>query len=224
MNTNATYLHIPKLLNEAELLQVSELSKQALYTDGKSTASSAAKLVKQNLQMDMQSQHYAMAQQVILAALNNSSLFREATFIKNIYPFLLSKYTQGMEYGWHVDSPLMGNMMRTDIAITIFLNEPNEYEGGELELQTPIGNQLYKLAAGDAICYPCTQVHRVKPVTSGQRLVAVSWIESMVKDSEQRKILFDIQQTIQTLIKTEWKEEASNLQQMRSNLIRMWAQ
>lgn len=224
MEINASYLHLSQLLSGEQLQQINELSKQAAYLDGKSTASSAAKLVKHNLQMDAQSQPYAMAQQIILGALNQSSLFREATFIKNIYPFLLSKYTQGMEYGWHVDSPLMGNMMRTDIAITIYLNNPDEYDGGELELQTPLGNQLYKLAAGDALCYPCTQVHRVRPVTKGQRLVAVSWIESMVKSTEERKILFEMQQTIEALLQTAAKEEANKLQQIRSNLIRMWAQ
>lgn len=224
MEINASYLHLTQLLSGEQLQQISELSKQAAYLDGKSTASNAAKLVKHNLQMDAQSQTYAMAQQIILGALNQSSLFREATFIKNVYPFLLSKYTQGMEYGWHVDSPLMGNMMRTDIAITIYLNNPDEYDGGELELQTPIGNQLYKLAAGDAICYPCTQVHRVRPVTKGQRLVAVSWIESMVKSTDKRKILFEMQQTIEALLQTAVKEEANKLQQIRSNLIRMWAQ
>ena len=223
MEINASYLHLSQLLSGDQLQQINELSKQAAYLDGKSTASSAAKLVKHNLQMDAQSQPYAMAQQIILGALNQSSLFREATFIKNIYPFLLSKYTQGMEYGWHVDSPLMGNMMRTDIAITIYLNNPDEYDGGELELQTPLGNQLYKLAAGDALCYPCTQVHRVRPVTKGQRLVAVSWIESMVKSTEERKILFEMQQTIEGLLQTAAKEEANKLQQIRSNLIRMWA-
>jgi PKHD-type hydroxylase len=224
MEINASYLHLSQLLSGEQLQQINELSKQAAYLDGKSTASSAAKLVKHNLQMDAQSQPYAMAQQIILGALNQSSLFREATFIKNIYPFLLSKYTQGMEYGWHVDSPLMGNMMRTDIAITIYLNNPDEYDGGELELQTPLGNQLYKLAAGDALCYPCTQVHRVRPVTKGQRLVAVSWIESMVKSTEERKILFEMQQTIEGLLQTAAKEESNKLQQIRSNLIRMWAQ
>ncbi len=224
MEINASYLHLSQLLSGEQLQQINELSKQAAYLDGKSTASSAAKLVKHNLQMDAQSQPYAMAQQIILGALNQSSLFREATFIKNIYPFLLSKYTQGMEYGWHVDSPLMGNMMRTDIAITIYLNNPDEYDGGELELQTPLGNQLYKLAAGDALCYPCTQVHRVRSVTKGQRLVAVSWIESMVKSTEERKILFEMQQTIEALLQTAAKEEANKLQQIRSNLIRMWAQ
>ena len=220
---HATYLTIENLLNAEQLQQIKTISNQAAFDDGKKTATQAARQVKNNLQIDAQSQSAMALQQIILASLNQSSLFRNATFIKNVYPFLFSKYTEGMEYGWHVDSPLMGNMMRTDIAITIFLNNPDEYEGGELELQTPSGTQLYKLPAGSAVCYPCTQLHQVKKVTKGERRVAVSWIESMVKNSEQRKILFDMQQCIEVLLQNQQTEQANTLQQIHSNILRMWA-
>jgi PKHD-type hydroxylase len=225
MKLQATYLHIEQLLNAELLKQIEMLSGQAAFEDGRKTASAAAREVKNNLQIDGQSQAAMTMQQVLLGALNQSKVFRDATFIKNIYPFLFSKYEPGMQYGWHVDSPLMGGMMRTDIAITIFLNDPSEYDGGELELQSPTGTLLYKLAAGDAICYPCTQLHRVREVTRGQRRVAVSWIESMVKSSDQRKVLFDIQQVIDALREKDIQsEEANLLQQNHSNLVRMWAQ
>src|SRR5688572_11228805 len=110
----ATYLHLENLLSREQLSQITTLSAQAAFHDGKFTASDAAKEVKHNLQMDMQTQYYMQIQQVILAALNQSEVLRNATLLKNIYPFLLSKYNKGMEYGWHVDSPLMGDMMRTD--------------------------------------------------------------------------------------------------------------
>ena len=224
MTLQATYLHIENLLSKEHINQISSLSLQAVFNDGKLTASNAAREVKHNMQMDMQNQYYMQIQQFILAAMNQCTIFREATFVKNIYPFLLSKYGPGMEYGWHVDSPLMGNMMRTDIAITIFLNDPEEYEGGELELRTPLGDKLYKLPAGHAICYPCTQLHRVRPVTGGERRVAVSWIESMVKNGEQRKILFDLQRIINNLLSNNAREQAGELQQIHSNLLRMWAE
>lgn len=221
----ATYLHIPGLLSKEQLAQIDALSNKAAFADGRNTASAAAKEVKHNLQMDTNSQEYGMIQQHIFGALNQNVLFRNATFPKNVYPFLFSKYTPGMEYGWHVDSPLMGNMMRTDIAITIFLNDPEAYEGGELELQSPTGPALYKLAAGDAICYPCTQLHRVRQVTNGERRVAVSWIESMVKDAGQRKVLFDTQHVIDSLREKDLQSsEANLLQQTHSNLLRMWAE
>ena len=130
-----------------------------------------------------------------------------------------------MAYGWHVDSPVMGNMIRTDIAITVFLNDPSAYEGGELELQTVAGTALYKLAKGDAICYPCTQLHQVRAVTKGERKVAVSWIQSMVRHAEQRKILFEINNVIDHLRQKELQsEEANLLLQTHSNLLRMWSE
>ncbi|WP_276132235.1 Fe2+-dependent dioxygenase [Polluticoccus soli] len=224
MNNHAIYLHVKELLNSQQLTVVHNLLETARYADGRETATAAARDVKNNLQVDMNAPQYGMLQQVILDGLNNSMLLRDAIFPKHVYPFLISKYTDGMEYGWHVDSPLMGNMMRTDIAITVFLNDPDKYEGGELELQSSSGTLLYKFAAGDAICYPCTQLHRVRPVIKGERRVAVSWMQSMVKDAESRKMLFDIQQVIDSLRAVDLQSvEAHLLQQTHSNLLRMWA-
>lgn len=175
--------------------------------------------------MNMQSSQYMAVQQILLAALNQSPIFRQATFPKNIYPFLISKYTEGNGYGWHVDSPLMGNMMRTDIAMTIFLNNPDEYTGGELELQTPVGTIEYKLAKGDAICYPCQQLHRVKDLTHGVRQVAVTWIHSLVKNSDEREILNNLQQAISSLRSSGANSaEEHILQQNYSNLLRKWSE
>ena len=115
-------------------------------------------------------------------------------------------------------------MIRTDVALTIFLNDPEEYDGGELELQTANGNILYKLNKGDAICYPCTQVHRVREVTRGERNVAVSWVQSLVKETVYRKMLFEIFQVTENLLsKALVEEEYLVLQQHYSNLLRMWA-
>lgn len=225
MTIQNTYLTIPGLLTKEQLQQIDALSARANFEDGKKTATAAAREVKNNLQMDMQGQEYGMIQQILLQALNGNTTFRNATLLKNIYPFLISTYRKGMTYGWHVDSPLMANMMRTDIAMTIFLSNPDEYEGGELELQTASGTVLYKLPAGDAVCYPCTQLHQVREVFSGERRVAVTWIQSMVKSADQRKILTDIQTVIDELRKEDLISEPANvLQQTHSNLIRMWAE
>lgn len=225
MTIQNTYLTIPGLLTKEQLQQIDALSARANFEDGKKTATAAAREVKNNLQMDMQSQEYGMIQQILLQALNGNMQFRNAVLLKTIYPFLISTYRKGMTYGWHVDSPLMANMMRTDIAMTIFLSNPDEYEGGELELQTASGTVLYKLPAGDAVCYPCTQLHQVREVFSGERRVAVTWIQSMVKSADQRKILTDIQEVIDELRREELISEPANLlQQTHSNLIRMWAE
>ncbi|WP_158826614.1 Fe2+-dependent dioxygenase [Mucilaginibacter lacusdianchii] len=223
MTLQNTYLHIPHLLDTAQLQQVDSLLANASFVDGGMTATDAAKRVKRNLQMDMQTQQYAAVHQILLTAINRNLLLRNAVFPKEIYPFLISRYTAGMTYGWHVDSPVMGNMMRTDIAMTIFLNEKEDYSGGELELQTPVGNQLYKYDAGDAICYPCTQLHRVCEVQAGERRVAVTWMESLIKSQEHRQILFELQQIIDSLFAKDIHDnEARLLQQNHSNLIRMW--
>lgn len=219
-----TFLHLSNLLNAAELEQIGKLSEQAVYKDGKITASGAAREVKDNLQLNESDEVYMSIQQILLTALNRNTIFRNALLPQNVYPFLISKYNMGMGYGWHVDSPVMGNMMRTDVAMTIFLNGPGEYEGGELELQTALGTVKFKLDKGDAICYPCQHLHRVCEITSGQRNVAVTWIQSLVRSPEQRKILFELQQVTETLHqKNISPEETGVLQQHYSNLLRMWA-
>lgn len=221
---NNTYLHIPNLLSETEVDDIRFLFKSGAFDDGRLTAYSAAKEVKSNLQLNPQTQEHVAIQQNILAALNRNTLFRNAVLPHSIHPFVISNYKPGMHYGWHVDSPVMGNMIRTDVALTIFLNDPEEYDGGELELQTANGNILYKLNKGDAICYPCTQVHRVREVTRGERNVAVSWIQSLVKETVYRKMLFEIFQVTENLrSKALVEEEYLVLQQHYSNLLRMWA-
>ncbi len=224
MNTQITYLHIPGLLNIDELRAIADISDQAVYENGKLTASDAARDVKNNLQLNQQEQAYTSIQQLLLQSLNRNLLFRNAVLPQHVYPFLISKYQENMSYGWHVDSPIMGDMLRTDIAMTIFLNGPNEYEGGELELQTPLGAAKFKLNVGDAICYPCTYVHRVNEVTSGCRHVAVTWVQSLVRNPEHRNILFGLHQVTESLYsKKNATEELGALQQHYSNLLRMWA-
>jgi len=219
-----TYLQIPNLIELHELDQILTLSDSATYEDGRLTASSVARDVKDNLQLNTQSQSYMAIQQIILNALNRNTLFRNAVLPQQVYPCLISKYQKGMKYGWHVDSPIMGNMLRTDVAMTIFLNNADEYEGGELELQSPTGTVQFKLNRGEAVCYPCTQVHRVNEVTGGERRVAVTWIQSIVKAPEQRKMLFDVYQVTEGLrAKNITGDEFSILQQHYSNLLRMWA-
>jgi len=225
MNISTTYLHIKQLLNTDQLNHISKLLENASYEDGKNTASDTARLVKNNMQMNVQSSQNMAIQQILLTALNQNELFRNATLPKNIYPFLISKYTPGNGYGWHVDSPLMGNMMRTDIAMTIFLNDPEEYSGGELELHTPIGNIEYKFNKGDAICYPCMQLHRVKDIIAGERHVAVTWIQSLVKNVEEREILNNLQCVISSLKNSKSNTEEQNIiQQNYSNLLRKWSE
>jgi len=220
------YLVIPTLLNDAEQLQIKELLNTATFTSGKITATGAALKVKNNEQLDREAYHTKAINQVLEKALMTSPIFRESTQPKSILPFLISRYYTNMEYGWHVDSPLMAvdqNIIRVDLSITIFLNAASEYEGGELEIETPSGLKTFKLNVGDAVIYPTTQLHRVKPVTDGVRMVAVSWIQSMIKSTEQRDLLFQLK-SLQELLNQQQQGSSLHLlsQQVYSNLLRMF--
>jgi PKHD-type hydroxylase len=132
-----------------------------------------------------------------------------------------------MSYGEHVDDPVMGEgaLYRSDVSVTIFLNDPAEYDGGELIITTAFGEQPVKLAAGDAVLYPSSSVHRVAEITRGERLVAVSWIQSMVRNPEQRALLHELNQARETLLSEQPdSEETRRVNQSYINLVRMWSE
>ncbi len=219
------FLHIPSLLTEAELTAIDERTGNAIFVDGKLTASMAAKDVKNNLQMQTDEKALQDLQAILLGALQQSPLFNVAALPKTVYPFLISKYTVGKYYGWHVDSPIMGNPpIRTDLAMTIFLSDPSTYEGGELLIQQAGNVSSFKPAKGDAILYPCQYLHCVNEVKSGERLAAVTWIQSNVKNPEQRQMLYQLNQIHASLYKQAPNAGETNLLlQTHSNLFRMWA-
>lgn len=173
---------IPLLLKSDELAEIDALLQISAYVDGAATASLAAKSVKSNMQIDTSDKTTLPKLQLIMqTALQTSPLFQIAANPKHIYPIVFSRYGAGMTYGWHVDSPLMGNPpIRTDLAMTIFLSDPSSYEGGELLISGPQGITSYKPAKGDAVLYPCNYLHCVNPVTKGYRNAAVTWIQSQI--------------------------------------------
>ncbi len=218
--------HIPSLLTAEELNEIDKLIEKSEFIDGKLTASLAAKDVKNNLQLSSENEHLESIQFIIKNALKHSPLFNIAALPKEIFPFLVSKYTTGKYYGWHVDSPIMGNpVIRTDLAMTVFLSEPDTYEGGELVIQADSTLSSFKPAKGDAVLYPCQYLHCVNEIKSGIRLAAVTWIQSNVKDAEQRQILFQLNQVHGALFQEAPNAPATNLLlQTHSNLFRMWAE
>jgi PKHD-type hydroxylase len=218
-------IHIPQLLTSAELITIDALIDKANFVDGKLTATLAAKDVKNNLQIEANSENLAEIQKIINAALAQSPLFNIAALPRSVYPFLVSKYSSGKYYGWHVDSPVMGNPpIRTDLAMTIFLNDPANYEGGELVIQSDTGTSNFKPAKGDAVLYPCQYLHCVNEIKSGERVAAVTWVQSNVKDPGQRQILFQLNQVHSALYQQAPNAPATNLLlQTHSNLFRMWA-
>ncbi|MBL7731470.1 MAG: Fe2+-dependent dioxygenase [Chitinophagaceae bacterium] len=219
------FIQIPGLLKPEEIQEVEGLMTSVQFVDGKATAGMAAREVKNNMQAEGNDKALFKIQELVDKALASSPLFNIAALPKTVYPPLLSKYTAGNFYGWHVDSPVMGDPpMRTDLAMTIFLSDPSTYEGGELILQTASGNVVFKPNKGDAVLYPCQYLHCVNEVRSGARLAVVTWVQSNVASPEKRQILFDLNQVHAVLHQKDMHSpEANLLLQTHSNLFRMWA-
>ncbi|WP_339856249.1 Fe2+-dependent dioxygenase [Pseudohongiella acticola] len=198
-------------------------SDDALFVDGRSTAGWYARQHKNNLQARPEASLDTLFEQ-IRAAIQAHELVQAATRPKNIIRLLLSRYDEGMHYGTHVDDALIDGQ-RTDVSFTVFLNEPDSYDGGELVIDEPSAERPFKLAAGSMLLYPATTLHRVMPVTRGRRLVLVGWIRSLIRDPAQRELLFDLERSIAQLRKAPDQAGAlSLLLKTRSNLLRMWAE
>jgi PKHD-type hydroxylase len=221
------FIQIPGLLKAEEITAIETLVSSATFVDGKITATAAARAVKNNLQVDANNKEVLDQIHTILnKALNESPLFHAAAMPHHVYPYIVSKYSTGKYYGWHVDSPIMGDPpMRTDLAMTIFLSDPSTYVGGELILQTTAGPVSLKPPKGDAILYPCQFLHCVSEIKSGERLAAVTWVQSKIKSPEQRQILFHLSQVQAVLNQKDIHAPETNLlMQSYSNLVRMWAE
>ncbi|MBU1297231.1 MAG: Fe2+-dependent dioxygenase [Gammaproteobacteria bacterium] len=195
---------IPNVLSEHELQQYRQHLNSADWENGLSSAGAQSVHVKQNQQLNPESK---LAQQLgdhILQVLSEAAKFVSAALPLKISSPMFNCYQNGGHYGWHVDNairiiPGTPVRLRTDLSATIFLNDSSEYEGGELCIKDTYGEHQIKLQAGDMVLYPSTSLHQVLPVTKGQRLASFLWIESMVRDHEQREILFDLDQNIQVL-------------------------
>lgn len=218
--------HIPAILKKAEIDESIDIIRNSRFNDGRSTATMSAKEVKNNQQLDPgESLASSRIQEILSNAITTSPYFQAAAQPKKIYPFIISRYEPGQYYGWHVDSPIMGEpAIRTDLAMTIFLSDPGTYEGGELVLQTSAGPLQFKPAKGDAILYPCQYLHCVNEIRQGERLAAVTWVQSNIQSSEQRELLFQLNQAHALLQQKDKHAPETNLVlQTYSNLFRMWA-
>ncbi|KOF03889.1 hypothetical protein OB69_02405 [Roseivirga seohaensis subsp. aquiponti] len=221
------YLELTQLINPSELSSILNLIEQSNFKDGKSTASENAANVKNNLQINSENNFHAQQiGQIVHQAISKNRRIQSAILPKVILPPLVSQYESGMHYGLHVDSPLMGNQftIRTDVGMTLFLSDPSSYEGGELEIMTEFGLQRFKLSAGSAVIYPTTRLHQVLPVTQGKRLAVVTWMQCAIREANKREIIDQINQVLNELSVTDHKESHLMLQQIYSNLIRMWAE
>ncbi len=197
---------IISVLEPSQVAQVCQALAAQSFVDGRVTAQGIAQSVKNNLQADRESGQIAELERFVSKALFANELFQSFAFPKRLRSPIFSRYEPGMSYGAHVDSAIMhdqGTPLRADLAVTLFLNEPDTYEGGELVIELSSGEEEIKLSAGEAIIYPANTIHYVAPVTRGARLAAVTWVQTAVQDERMRAILFDVQQALEQVERNE---------------------
>ena len=223
-------LHIPQVLGKSEVDALrTELARHP-WADGAETAGAQAAEIKRNLQFPAEHAAFAGLSRQIAEALQRHPLFLSAALPRHMLPPMFNCYRGGGRYGNHVDNALQrhrfsGEQLRADVSTTVFLSEPEEYEGGELIIDDTYGEHEVKLAAGDAIVYPATSLHRVEPVRSGVRFASFLWIQSWVRDAWQRKMLFDLDMNILRLRgQLGDSEEVLGLTSTYHNLLRQWSE
>lgn len=217
---------IPSVLTTEELNFIAERIDDADFIDGKTTAGWHARLVKHNTQLKTQTTYTKDLKELVKTALWRNPLFQMAAQPKAVHSLLFSRYEVGMSYGTHVDNALMGNQekLRSDISLTLFLNNPANYEGGELVIESIEGERTFKLEAGEAVVYPSSTLHRVEPVTKGVRLVSVGWVQSFIRDPMKREILFDLDTARRSMFQKSGKTiEFDLISKTHANLLRQWA-
>jgi len=207
--------------------QVSEirtalLGRDAIWEDGSLTAGPQARDAKQNWQLDRDSDLFETLRDSIAEAMLDHPLVRAAALPLRLHSLLFSRTEPGQGYGQHVDNPFMSGG-RTDCSFTLFLTDPDSYAGGELTIHHPSHSESFKLPAGYAIVYPSSALHQVEPVTHGCRLVAAGWIQSVIRDPQQRELLFELQTATRSLAaRLDRCAELDLLYKCHANLLRMW--
>ena len=221
-------LEIPGVLNEAQLNKIHEVVAQGGFVDGRLTAGMAASRVKNNEELESQPDRTQLINRILMSSLGHNPRFRSFALPHKMADFIVARYQPGMTYGDHVDDPIMGSggpRFRTDVSMTVFLNPPESYDGGELVVRTPFGEKRSKLNAGDAVVYPSASVHQVAEVTGGERLVALTWMQSYVRDAARRELLFELDQAREHLLRTDGDGQTTKyVDRSYANLLRMWAE
>jgi len=234
-------LRIPQALTSGELAQVRQLVMSADWADGRITAGSQSGAVKNNLQLPEELPAALQARQIVSVALARNPMFITGALPKSVYPPLFNRYGgDANNFGNHIDNAVRTHAasarhVRTDISCTLFLSDPTSYDGGELVVQDTYGEQRIKFDAGDLVMYPGTSVHRVEPVTRGERLACFFWVESMVRQDDQRRLLYEMDMAITALRQKDLDSRQGDENQTESaegvrltgcyhNLLRMWAQ
>lgn len=223
-------LRLPDVLGPEDLTECRMALGEAQWVDGRGTAGHLSAAVKQNAQLHWQDPVAARLGGMITARLEANPMFLSAALPHAILPPLFNRYSDGGQYGSHIDGairPVEGSRsrIRTDLSITVMLSDPADYDGGELVIEDNFGDRSVKLPAGDAVLYPAASIHRVAPVTRGARLAAFGWIQSIVRENTDREQLFELDVAIQGLP----QDEACHASRLRltnlyHNLLRRWAE
>jgi PKHD-type hydroxylase len=221
-------LRLKNILTRDQLVGIREILSQARFVDGKLSAGLAARRVKNNLELDREAPQIAQLNNLVMGSLVQHPDYRAGALPLRVATPFYARYVPGMRYGDHVDDPVMGGedgLYRTDVSITVFLNDPEAYDGGELVIRTPFGEQRVKLPAGDGVMYPSSSLHHVAEVTRGERLVAVTWVQSLVRDPTRRELLYELNQAREKLLRdAPQAEETARVNTVYVNLVRMWGE
>ena len=225
-------VHVRQVLTRDELRAARSILERAAWGDGRATAGVQSALAKNNQQLDPHGEATKALQPIVLQGLNRHMDFFSAALPKRVFPPLFNRYGGAHNaFGNHVDNAVrfipgtQGERVRTDISCTLFLAEPEEYDGGELVIEDTFGAKSIKLAAGDMVLYPGTSVHRVEPVTRGHRLASFFWVESMVRSDEQRRMLYEMDRHLMHLRASVGETDPAviGLTGTYHNLLRAWA-
>lgn len=223
-------LVIENVLDAGEVAEFRDRLANANWIDGAATAGSRSIAVKQNLQLGRDDADAIDLRDRILARLGRHPEFVSATLAEKIWPPVFNRYQDGGHYGIHSDAALMrlpeaGLTIRSDVSATLFLSEPDSYDGGELMVESAFGAQAVKLAAGDMVIYPSSSLHQVTPVTRGARVCAIMWMQSAVPDTAARELLYDLDLSIRALTagRTADDPDVDRLIHVYQNLLRRWA-
>jgi PKHD-type hydroxylase len=222
-------LAVPDLLDKVALARIRATIEGGEWVDGNATSGHQSALAKRNMQLDEESAAAREAGRLVLDALGRSSLFIAAALPLKIFPPLFNRYRGGEAFGTHVDNAVRIHRasefrVRSDLSATLFLEEPDAYEGGELVVEDNLGVHSVRLPAGHLLLYPASSLHRVEPVTRGARLASFFWIQSMVRDDSARTLLFDLDQSIQAIAaeRGQGDREVVRLTGIYHNLLRRW--
>src|ERR1700710_3257717 len=224
---------VPNVLSKADVADFRRIMEACDWEDGRSTAGAQSALVKKNQQLPPDSEVSRKLGNRVVSASTANPRFISAAIPLQIFPPLFNRYNAaaGHHFGIHVDNAVRGDKLtglriRTDLSVTLFLSEPDEYDGGELVVEDLYGSHEIKLPAGDLVVYPASSLHLVTPVTRGMRLASFFWLQSMIRDDHARRLIFDLDNSIQVLVERLGRDdpETVKLTGIYHNLIRIWAE